>query len=152
MFLNVSTLSLRLLAMDSSVSPTRKVYGRVPEPPCFAAFVIIVALLLAPALFLFSFTNFPRFCPILFPQSVEEFCILKPFVFAGVGVGVVVKLLALTTITTATNKGALSLFLSLLSTLLSKEEEKQLVKFNERKSSISKTTVLSLKFQKGRKD
>ena len=71
MFLNVSTFSLRLLAMDSSVSPERKVYGRVPEPPCFAAFIVITLDPVLALVFLFSLTNFPRFCPILFPQSVD---------------------------------------------------------------------------------
>jgi hypothetical protein len=118
MFLNVSTFSLRLLAMDSSVSPERKVYGRVPEPPSFAAFIVIPLDPVLAFVFLFSLMNFPRFCPMLFPTSVEEFCILKPFVFAvlGVGgVGVVIK--RVMTQTTATNKQtkalSLSLFLSL---------------------------------------
>ena len=74
MFLNVSTFSLRLLAIDSSVSPERKVYGRVPEPPpCFAAFIVIPLDPVLALVFLFSLTNVPRFCPILFPTSVEEF-------------------------------------------------------------------------------
>jgi hypothetical protein len=69
--------------MDSSVSPERKVYGRVPEPPPrFAAFIGIPLDPVLALAFLFSLeTNVTRFCPILFPTTVEEFCILKPFVF-----------------------------------------------------------------------
>jgi hypothetical protein len=113
MFLNVSTFSLRLLAMDSSVSPERKVYGRVPEPPPrFAAFIGIPLDPVLALAFLFSLeTNVTRFCPILFPTTVEEFCILKLFVFVFKGAAVVtVKLIMPTTFDrNEKNKSALSL-------------------------------------------
>jgi hypothetical protein len=118
MFLNVSTFSLRLLAMDSSVSPERKVYGRVPEPPSrFAAFIGIPLDPVLAFAFLFSLeTNVTRFCPILFPTTVEEFCILKLFVFKAVAV-VTVKRIMPTTFdrNEKKNKSALSLSLFLSS-------------------------------------
>mmetsp|Transcript_8965 Transcript_8965/g.28883 ORF Transcript_8965/g.28883 Transcript_8965/m.28883 type:complete len:290 (+) Transcript_8965:249-1118(+) len=115
MFLNVSTFSLRLLAMDSSVSPERKVYGRVPEPPPrFAAFIgIPLDPVLAFAFLFSSETNVTRFCPILFPTTVEEFCILKPFVFKASFV--TVKLMPTTFDRNEKNKSALSLSLFLSS-------------------------------------
>jgi hypothetical protein len=71
MFLNVSTFSLRLLAMDSSVSPERKVYGRVPEPPPrFAAFIGIPLDPVLAFAFLFSLeTNVTSFLPYSFPDD-----------------------------------------------------------------------------------
>ena len=110
MFLNVSTFSLRLLAMDSSVSPERKVYGRVPEPPPrFAAFIGIPLDPVLALAFLFSLeTNVTRFCPILFPTTVEEFCILKPFVFKAAAV-VTVKRMPTTFDRNEKNKSSLSL-------------------------------------------
>jgi hypothetical protein len=119
MFLNVSTFSLRLLAMDSSVSPERKVYGRVPEPPPrFAAFIGIPLDPVLAFAFLFSLeTNVPRFCPILFPTTVEEFCILKSFVFFKEAAVVTVKRIMPTTFdrNEKKNKSALSLSLFLSS-------------------------------------
>jgi len=119
MFLNVSTFSLRLLAMDSSVSPERKVYGRVPEPPPrFAAFIGIPLDPVLAFAFLFSLeTNVTRFCPILFPTTVEEFCILKPFVSKAAVKVVTVKRIMPTTFdrNEKKNKSALSLSLSLFS-------------------------------------
>jgi len=111
MFLNVSTFSLRLLAMDSSVSPERKVYGRVPEPPPrFAAFIGIPLDPVLALAFLFSLeTNVTRFCPILFPTTVEEFCILKPFVVP------VKRIMPTTFDRNEKNKSSLSLSLSLFS-------------------------------------
>ena len=146
MFLNVSTFSLRLLAIDSSVSPERKVYGRVPEPPpCFAAFIGIPLDPFLALVFLFSLTNVPRFCPILFPTSVEEFCILKPRVFKAVVV-VTVKLMP-TTRPQREQKLSFSLSFSLLSTLLSKEKQGGGNKVRKMKFR-SPTVVLSLKFQR----
>jgi hypothetical protein len=117
MFLNVSTFSLRLLAMDSSVSPERKVYGRVPEPPPrFAAFIGIPLDPVLAFAFLFSLeTNVTRFCPILFPTTVEEFCILKLFVFKAVAVVTVKRIMPTTFDRNEKNKSALSLSLSLFS-------------------------------------
>ena len=136
MFLNVSTFSLRLLAIDSSVSPERKVYGRVPEPPpCFAAFIGIPLDPFLALVFLFSLTNVPRFCPILFPTSVEEFCILKPRVFKAVVV-VTVKLMP-TTRPQREQKLSFSLSFSLLSTLLSKEKQGGGQQSEENEISIS---------------
>jgi hypothetical protein len=126
MFLNVSTFSLRLLAMDSSVSPERKVYGRVPEPPSrFAAFIGIPLDPVLALAFLFSLeTNVPRFCPILFPTTVEEFCILKPFVFKAAAV-VTVKRMP-TTFFDRNEKTTKALFLSLsFSLLFSRKKNKK---------------------------
>jgi hypothetical protein len=60
--------------MDSSVSPERKVYGRVPEPPPrFAAFIGIPLDPVLAFAFLFSLeTNVPRFCPIRFPIRLQS--------------------------------------------------------------------------------
>lgn len=151
MFLNVSTFSLRLLAMDSSVSPERKVYGRVPEPPPrFAAFIGIPLDPVLAFAFLFSLeTNVTRFCPILFPTTVEEFCILKPFVFKASFV--TVKLMPTTFDRNEKNKSSLSLSLSLFSR---KKNKKGQQSFEENEISISNSSsssscVLSLKFQRG---
>ena len=152
MFLNVSTFSLRLLAMDSSVSPERKVYGRVPEPPPrFAAFIGIPLDPVLALAFLFSLeTNVTRFCPILFPTTVEEFCILKPFVFKEASV-VTVKRMPTTFDRNEKNKSSLSLSLSLFSR---KKNKKGQQSFEENEISISNRSsssscVLSLKFQRG---
>jgi hypothetical protein len=128
MFLNVSTFSLRLLAMDSSVSPERKVYGRVPEPPSrFAAFIGIPLDPVLALAFLFSLeTNVPRFCPILFPTTVEEFCILKPFVFKAAAVVTVKRM---PTTFDRNEKTTKALFLSLSFSLLSKEKQEGATKF-----------------------
>jgi hypothetical protein len=138
MFLNVSTFSLRLLAMDSSVSPERKVYGRVPEPPPrFAAFIGIPLDPVLAFAFLFSLeTNVTRFCPILFPTTVEEFCILKLFVCKAAVV--TVKRIMPTTCSTATRRTK-ALFLSLSFSLLSKEKQERATKYEENEISISTT-------------
>jgi hypothetical protein len=130
MFLNVSTFSLRLLAMDSSVSPERKVYGRVPEPPPrFAAFIGIPLDPVLAFAFLFSLeTNVPRFCPILFPTTVEEFCILKSFVFFKAAAVVTVQRMP-TTFFDRNEKTTKALFLSLSFSLLSKEKQEGATKF-----------------------
>ena len=144
MFLNVSTFSLRLLAMDSSVSPERKVYGRVPEPPPrFAAFIGIPLDPVLALAFLFSLeTNVTRFCPILFPTTVEEFCILKPFVFKEAAV-VTVKRMPTTFDRNEKNKSSLSLSLSLFSR---KKNKKGQQSFEENEISISTTGVVVVVF------
>jgi hypothetical protein len=103
--------------MDSSVSPERKVYGRVPEPPPrFAAFIGIPLDPVLAFAFLFSLeTNVTRFCPILFPTTVEEFCILKLFVFKAVAVVTVKRIMPTTFDRNEKNKSALSLSLFLSS-------------------------------------
>ena len=154
MFLNVSTFSLRLLAMDSSVSPERKVYGRVPEPPPrFAAFIGIPLDPVLAFAFLFSLeTNVTRFCPILFPTTVEEFCVLKLFVFKAAAVVTVKRIMPTTFDRNEKNKSALSLSLFLSS--LERKTRKGQQSFEENEISISNRSsssscVLSLKFQRG---
>ena len=148
MFLNVSTFSLRLLAMDSSVSPERKVYGRVPEPPPrFAAFIGIPLDPVLAFAFLFSLeTNVPRFCPILFPTTVEEFCILKSFVFFKEAAVVTVKRIMPTTFDRNEKKNKSALSLSLFLSSLERKTRRGNKVLRKMKFRISTTVVVVVVF------